>query len=204
MFARRYSLSALVMAALVLGACGSTGTVPEDRFYRLTPVVVETLETQLIDDNLVVAPLLSYDVYRDRAIAYNPIDEPASLQHHHYHFWVAPPTELVQEHLVDFLRQAGIARSVSAAARSRSTVPALLDTRLTRFERVLQDNGSAEFAVTLEFTLKIDGTAVLQQRYEAKTPAADDGFAATVEAAERGLVQVYRELLDDLQIRIRS
>jgi ABC-type uncharacterized transport system auxiliary subunit len=198
MLARLYSVIVPVLLALILGACGSTDTVPEDRFYRLTPVAVEPLKTPLIDDTLVIAPVVSYDVYRDRAIAYNPIDEPASLQHHHYHFWVAPPTELVHEHLIDFLRQAGVARSVSVAARGRSAAPALLNTRLTRFERALQNGGSVDFIVTLEFTMKIDGKKVLQRRYNTTTPASDDSFAATVEAAERGLAQAYGELLEDI------
>jgi ABC-type uncharacterized transport system auxiliary subunit len=151
---RRVRLTAVLLIALLVGACGTSDTLPEDRFYRLASLTTGSLERRLLDGPLLVESISTYDVYRDRAMAFSPPDEPGSLQHHHYHFWVAPPPELVHEQLVDYLRQSGIATEVAANRSGRIRPAARLASRLTRFERVLHADGGVEVAVALEFTLR--------------------------------------------------
>ena len=193
-----------VLALLALAACGTPTTVPEDRFYRLSQVSAEPLPTTPIDATLIVGPVTAYDVYRDRAIAYSPADEPCSLQHHHYHFWVAPPPELVREQLADYLRQARVASAVSTESTGRTRPAARLAAHLTRFERALRKDGSVNVAVELLITVEVDDAVVLRQRYDGTTAAADDSFAATVRAADKGLARVYAMLVNDLATAISA
>jgi len=191
-------LVAALLAALLAAACSTTGTAPEDRFYRLAPLTAEPLDRRLLDGPLLVEPIGAYDVYRDRAIAFSPPDEPASLQHHHYHFWVAPPPVLVHEQLVDYLRQSGIAAGVDVARSVRERPAARLTARLTRFERVLRADGGVGVAVAMEFTLKRDDTVILRRRYDGSTTAADGSFPASVRATDQGLARVYASLVADM------
>lgn len=187
------------LVLLAMSGCGTPDTVPEDRFYRLSVLTAKPLDAPLIDSALVIAPVTAYDVYRDRAIAYSPVDEPGSLQHHHYHFWVAPPTELIRDQLVDYLRQTGIATTVATESFGRTQRPARLATRLTRFERALQADGSIKVAVGLQFTLEIEDRVLLRQHYDGTTPAVDDTFSATVLAADKGLAKIYRQAIADIE-----
>jgi ABC-type uncharacterized transport system auxiliary subunit len=195
---RPVRLTAALLIALLVGACGTPDTLPEDRFYRLAPLTAESLDRPLLDGVLLVGPINTYDVYRDRAMAFSPPDEPGSLQHHHYHFWVAPPPELVHEQLVDYLRQTGIATEVADNRSAGARPAARLASRLIRFERVLRADGGVEVAVALEFTLTRDEEIILRRRYDGTTSADDASFSATVRAADQGLTRIYASLVGDM------
>jgi ABC-type uncharacterized transport system auxiliary subunit len=137
-------------------------------------------------------------------MAFSPPDEPGSLQHHHYHFWVAPPPELVHEQLVDYLRQTGIATEVAANRSGRIRPAARLASRLTRLERVLQPDGGVAVAVVLDFTLTRDSELILRQRYDGTTPADDASFSATVRAADQGLARIYASLVTDMTAALNA
>ncbi len=187
-----------ILATVMLSACGTPDKVPEDRFYRLSWLTTEQQAETEIDGALFIGPVTAYDVYRDRAIAYSPPEEPGSLQHHHYHFWIAPPPELVREQLVDYLRKTGIASVVTVDSPGRGQQGTRLAARLTHFERVLHPNGNVSFAVGLHVTLEYEGKTRLRQHYDGTTTAADSTFPASVRAADEGLAQIYRELASDI------
>lgn len=193
-----------LLAALLIGACGTPATVPEDRFYRLSAPAVERQDAPVLDNTLVVGPVAAYDVYRDRAIAYSPFDEPGALQHHHYHFWIAPPPELVREQVVEYLRQSGIATEVTTGSPGRNSQSIHLAARLTRFERLPQADGSVRFAVGLDIALDDNGQVLLRRRYERVTMAADASFPATVAAANEGLEQIYAALTGDVRATLET
>jgi ABC-type uncharacterized transport system auxiliary subunit len=195
---RLVRLTTTLLIALLVGACGTSETLPEDRFYRLASLTTGPLDRRLLDGPLLVEPIGSYDVYRDRAMAFSPPDEPGSLQHHHYHFWVAPPPELVHEQLVDYLRQTGIATEVTTNRSGRIRPAARLASRLTRFERVLHADGGVEVVVALEFTLTRDSELILRRRYDGTTAADDGSFPASVRAADQGLARIYASVVADM------
>lgn len=186
------------LATVMLSACGVPEKVPEDRFYRLSLLTADRLTEPELDGTLVIGPVTAYAVYRDRAIAYSPPEEPGSLQHHHYHFWVAPPPELVREQLVDYLRTAGIAKVVTIESVGRGQQATHLAARLTHFERVLQPSGNVSFAVGLQVTLNDEGEVRLLRHYDGTTTATDASFPASVRAADEGLARIYRDLASDI------
>ena len=198
---RDKSVSGLLITVLMTGmlcACSAPEKVPEDRFYRLSLLSAKQRNEPVLDGALVVGPVTAYDVYRDRAIAYSPPEEPGSLQHHHYHFWVAPPPELVREQLVDYLRKSGIAKVVTIESPGRGQRAARLATRLTRFERVLQPDGAVSFSVGFQVALDHEGKVRLRERYDGTTTAADGSFPSSVRAADEGLARIYSEMVGDI------
>ncbi len=194
----------LLVATVVLAAgCAGPGEVPEDRFYRLNPVAPEQpLAEPLLRGVLEVERLDAFGVYHDRAILYAPADEPATLLHHHYHFWVAPPTELVRDHLAAYLRAANLAETV-ASGQLGQRGDLVLAARLTRFERVLKPDGAVVTRVGLAVVARRDGQLALRREYAADTAAEDASFGASVRAIEQGLASVYAALLGDLQRLLR-
>ena len=100
---------ALLTFVLVLSGCfGGGSEVPQDNFYRLTDI---TSAKQLTSpfEVVAVATLKSDALHRERAILYSDVKQPLNIKRYHYHHWTQVPNELVQDHLIEYLRKAEFA-----------------------------------------------------------------------------------------------
>jgi ABC-type uncharacterized transport system auxiliary subunit len=189
----------LLAAVWVLAGCASRSDVPDDRYYRLaTPTPVAGAPGPMLQGRLQVDRIEAFGVYRDRAIVYVSADEPRALRHHHYHFWVAPPTDLVRDQLAEYLRRARMAETVSTEAGGRREADLVLAAQLTNFERQFLPTGGVQAVVGLRVTIKRGGAILLQRSFSATDTAEDASFSASVRAFERALARVYADLAADL------
>jgi ABC-type uncharacterized transport system auxiliary subunit len=190
------------MAALLiglLGGCGSSGPAPEDRYYRLDlPAPKVDADAPRLGGHLVVDRVDAFPVYRDRAMVYGRSDEPQTLMQHHYHFWIAPPPDLVRDQLVAYLRDSGLVDQVSMVPPRDDQTTTHIATRLTHFERVLLADGGVEAVVGIEVTVHRNGVIQLQRAYRERVFSDDSSFAASVKATRDALAGVFSALLDDL------
>ena len=117
---------------------------------------------------------------------------------YHYHFWTAPPTEMLQEHLARYLQAANVAATVvTAGARVRPQYVIL--GRINRFERV-GGRGGDRVVVELRLTLSDDGAGrvLWTDTYLSEATPADDTVAAAVEAFSRAVSDVFARFTGDV------
>jgi ABC-type uncharacterized transport system auxiliary subunit len=188
-------LPALALCVIALAGCAGQSTVPEHKFYRLlgTPATVSAQGLRLPGE-LAVRPLRGDALYSERAIIFAD-EQQRQLQQYHYHHWLYPPGQLVQEHLADYLRRAAIAPAVRL--QDHGDAPYAVSGRIVRFERITQ-NGQPQAAVALELRLEKKGKPLWQQTYQASEMQSDNsmnGFGASVEAS---LNRIYGEFLRDV------
>jgi ABC-type uncharacterized transport system auxiliary subunit len=189
----RGAMAALGLCALVLAGC-STPAVPEHRFYRLLGSTAAPAQALRVPGELAVRPLRAEALYSERAIIFTD-DQQRQLQQYHYHHWIYPPGQLIQEHLADYLRRAAVSPQVRLQDHGEAAFA--VSGRVARFDRVTQ-NGQPHAMVVLELRLEKKNKLLWQQTYSASTAQADgsmNGFAAATEAS---LNRIYAEFLSDL------
>lgn len=195
-------LSLLFFVVLFLSACFGGGTeIPQDNFYRLNDISTTKKTANIASSafNVVaVATLKSDALHRERAILYSDISEPLHIQRYNYHHWTQTPNELIQEHLIDYLRKTEFAPKV---VRYGEVVQ--IDAKLTgyikRFERVI-NSGEVKVQVRLELHLETFGNKRkhYQQSYDVEQATSDNSMHATVNAFSLALENIYQQYLDDI------
>lgn len=195
---RRARAVGYLVAAVLLSACvGQLPELPEDRYYRLgQPAVPAGLQAPDLGASVAVARPFSDGLHMERTILYAEADQPLQVMRHHYDLWADSPPVLIQEHLVDFLRAAGVARRV-VRSDSGFERALLIEPRLERFERILAPGGDS-VVVALEFTVRGERGAPIIHSYELRRPVDGQGMYATVQAFDAALVEIYTRLLRDL------
>lgn len=181
----RAILPAIAFLAALLTACGSAPPAPSDRFYRLQA------ELQRPTQAVTVRSVRADSLYAERAIVFVREDDPRQLRQYHYHLWLYPPAQTVQEHL-----RTGFG-SVPTGDASFS-----LDARVTHFERVLDGRNSRALA-GLAVTIADARGAVSEKRYRAEVAATDDSYSSFAMAMEKALGNIYRELGTDIDTLVQ-
>lgn len=199
----RHLFRGLAAATLiaVLSGCQSLPAAPEHKYYRLLPEAAAPAARAVLSGELVVRPLRAEGLYSERAIVFSD-EEQRRLQQYHYHHWLYPPGQLVQEHLAGWLAQTGIAPRVRLQDRGGES-PYAVTGRIVRFEKIIV-GGKAKASVALDLRLENKGRVLWQRSYAASRELADasmNGFAAAMEDA---LQLIYTEFVADLGEAVRS
>lgn len=174
---------------LLLAACGSVPPAPTDRFYRLQPAHVASATTPL-PGAIAVNAFRADSLYAERPIIYSDEASLRQLRQYHYHLWLYPPAQIVQEH---FKASLGSALDL----KGDSNAPYALDGRIVKFERVLSGQHSRA-VVALELHLLAGGKTRLNNTYQVEQPASDDSLGAFAVAMEQALGKIYTEFLADV------
>jgi len=191
MTARSKALFAAVVAAFI-GACASPAPIPVDRFYRLDPAPPPATGSKPWTGGvLYVPPFDGSGVYAERAVLVSD-DAGTSLVQRRYDFWADEPGRLLQHALVDHLRSAGTAGTVTAS-RPRTGAALTLSGRIVRFDLERLDSG---YVPVVAVAFELDdayGQPVAAETFEAR------GEAGSLEA---GLGRGFSPLIGDLFSRI--
>jgi ABC-type uncharacterized transport system auxiliary subunit len=186
---------------LVFGGCVSQSTVPQDYFYRLPPAhPADPLETKLHTGIASVDQLDADGVYRERPLLYVDAQRPLEVLQYHYRHWIQIPSQLIQDNMVDYLREANIAGRVERYSSGRR--PGLLiKGRLQKFERRVEASRAvAVVEMEIEFR-KNTPRGVLKNTkiYNSEMPAQGPTIHDTVTAFGNALQQIYDTMLGDLK-----
>jgi uncharacterized lipoprotein YmbA len=184
------------LAALTLAACASGPATP-DHFYRLEAAAPAAAAASPALAGVVEVDRLKVDTVTDQLpVLYREADGTA-IERHAYHRWMSPPSLMVQNELITYLRAAGAGQRV-VTPDVRIEPHYHVTGRIIRLERVLADGG-ASAVVELELGVSRDrGQLLLLETYRAEVPAGDDGVDASVEAFDRALTQVFERFVADL------
>lgn len=190
-------LGVLLLAAALAG-CGSAPPLPDDVYYRLQLAApARRLDAPRVDGPVRVARFDGASVYTSRDLAYSSEAPYLHLSHYHYHHWVDPPPQLLQQELVDYLRAANLASRVETEAGRRPPAWRIGGT-IRRFERQKTASGW-QVAVALELrAAPADRRAEpLLKTYDVVLAAEGDGIEATVQAFSAATATVFDRFLAD-------
>jgi len=192
MIGLRAAAPILVAAAAVLAAC-SQPPIPEDHFYRLQ-VATPQARPKPLQGTIEVERFIADGVVADRPIVYSDRGSAHEVQAYHYHFWVEPPTVMLQNQMVAFLRSGRVATRV-VTPELRIEPDYVVTGKIIRFEQVR--GNPPGIAVELELALKRSGddrVLVLEtRRVEAR--AANDSVPAAVAAMSQAVTQLFQNFV---------
>jgi len=219
---KHLSLIVLALAGLT-GCLGSAPPIPRDHYYRIMvapPSRTAASQTASIEGATIlgqpdlgrpdsgaaivaypgvlsVAQLEAEGLLRERPLLYSATGSATEMQQHDYHYWMDPPTRMLQLQLVDYLRASGLARSV-VTPDLRIKADYEVNGRIKRLERLL-GGGPARVVVELELSLvaRPDNELIVIGIYSAEAIAGDDGVESSVLALNQALGQVFERFLAD-------
>jgi len=194
---RARGLAAVV--ALLLAGCSAARPLPEDVYYRLQLAPpAQRFDAPRVAGLVVVDRPNAASVYTSRNLAYSDSPPHLHLSHYHYHHWVDPPPQLLQQELADYLRSANLAQSV--ATEAGRVVPAWrISGNVRRFERQKTESGW-QVAVALELRAEPGDRkrTPLMQQYETTLAVQGDGIEDTVKAFSKATGGLFDRFLADL------
>lgn len=146
---------------------------------------------------LSVAQFEAEGLLRERPLLYSTTGSAYEMQQHDYHYWMDPPTRMLQLQLVDYLRASGLAQSV-VTPDLRIKADYEVSGRIRRLERLL-GGGPARVVAELELSLvaRANNGLLVIGTYSAEAIAGDDGVESSVLALNQALGQVFGRFLAD-------
>jgi ABC-type uncharacterized transport system auxiliary subunit len=146
---------------------------------------------------LSVVPLEAEGLLRERPLLYSPTGSATEIQQHDYHYWIDPPTRMLQLQLVDYLRASRLAQSV-VTPDLRIKADYEVSGRIKRLERLL-GGGPTRVVVELELSLvaRASNKLIVVGTYGAEAIADNDGVESSVLALSQVLGQAFERFLVD-------
>jgi len=188
----------VLMAGILLVGCAQPQVVPKDHYYRLRVPAPEKAQAQPKLDGIIEIDRFSADgLVAGRSIVYSASDKPNQLMDYNYHFWTEPPTVLLRDQLIEYLRAAGVAKTV-VTAELRVAPDFIISGKIKRFEQVR--DASPHVVLEMELGLRQAGTdnLVFWGTYARKVTAEGTTVADGVKAANLAVSQVYSDYVRDL------
>ncbi len=145
----------LVSAGLLSACIGGGQPAIKDVFYQLPAPQLSQQPGSPLIDCLVVRPLRSDGLRRERAMLFSEEAGDIAIQRFSYRFWSDNPTALIERYMVAYLQRSGLARRVlHEEAGLRGDY--LLTGRLLNFEQIRIKGETTQVQVSLQLQLTAD------------------------------------------------
>lgn len=190
---------AVLLVPVLLASCATQPPVPEDKYYRLQSVVATApLPAPVLDGTLEIERFSADGLTAGRPIVYVEDAVPNQLQEYHYHFWTQPPTIMLRDEMVTYLRALNVAKNV-VTPEMRLNSDYVLTGRIRRLEQVKTNAEGAVIEIEVALRRPSDGKLLFLKSYrnEAKQPA--PGVAGAVRALNEGWNLILADLYADLR-----
>ncbi len=188
----------VVAAAGVLAACGTADPVPEDQFYRLRAVMSSAPLTKvLFPGTLEIERFVADGVTAGRPIVYSEAGKPYQVKEYHYHFWTQPPTVMLRDELVSYLRVAKISDAV-VTPEMRVPVDYVLTGKIMRLERIIGKPSKAVIELELGLRKATGGKLIFLDTYRIEKQSDGSGVGSAVKSLNAALTAIYAKFVDDL------
>jgi ABC-type uncharacterized transport system auxiliary subunit len=205
---RRRTTIGWLLSAVALGvagmvaACASAPPVPEDQFYRLKAVRVAAAPTAkpLFPGTIEIDRFVADGVTAGRPIVYSEAGKPFQVKEYHYHFWTQPPTVMLRDELVAYLRAANVAKTV-VTPEVRVGADYVLTGKIIRLEQVVGTPPKAALEIELGVRRTTGGELVFLDTYRMEPAADGPGVDDAVRALNIALSAVYEKFVGDLAKR---
>ena len=193
-------LAVLAMAGAVLGlsACGSAPPVPEDRYYRLQAVFAGAAhKSALLAGTIEVDRFVADGLTSERPVVYSKAGQPNEVKAYHYNFWIKPPTVMLRDELVSFLREAKVADVIVTPAM-RVQADYVLTGKIKHLEQVVGTPHRTMLEVELGLRRPTDGKLLFLKSYRQENVSGGPAVGAAVDSLNTALSIVYADFLQDL------
>ena len=190
----------LIFASIgFLTACGSAPPVPEDQYYRLQAIYAsEPLTTKPLAGTIEVDRFVADGLTSERAIVYSDIQKPNQVRAYHYDFWIKPPTVMLRDELVSFLRKSKISDAV-VTPEMRVNAEYALTGKIKHLEQVKMESG---YRTILEVELGLrhpnTGKLLFLDTYRLENDALGSSVGAAVNSLNTALSIIYSEFLTSI------
>ena len=187
----------LPVLLLVLGACAQP-EVPTDRFYRLDVALPETrLAKPALAGTLEVDRFVADGLTAGRPIVYSESGRPREVLEYHYHFWTEPPTIMLRDQLVTYLRAAKVA-DIVVTPKHRVEPDYELSGKIKRLEQIKGTPPRAVVELELALKRSADGQILLLDTYRIEAEAKSGTVGAAVDALNSALGLIYARFTNDI------
>ena len=136
----------------------------------------------------------------ERSIVYSDKGKSHQVKAYHYQFWIKPPTVMLRDELVSFLREANIAEAV-VTPEMRIDAKYVLTGKIRHLEQVRGDTNRGLMELELGLRDPHNGKLLFLKSYRADNQAGGGGVEDAVESLNTGLSIVYADFLADLNKR---
>ncbi len=194
--------SAVSLAILAsVAACGSAPPVPEDNYFRLQAVFVgQPATTKLFDGTIEIDRFVADGLTSERSIVYSERAKSSQVKAYHYQFWIKPPTVMLRDELVSYLREAKIADAI-VTPEMRIDAKYALTGKIRHLEQVRGEANRGLLELELGLRDPRNGKLLFLKSYRADNQAAGGDVADAVDALNTGISIVYADFLADLKKR---
>jgi len=196
---RTLNIGVILMSFGLLVACGSAPPVPEDQYYRLQAVyATKPLANKILSGTIEVDRFVADGITSQRAIVYSQIETPNQVRAYHYDFWIKPPTVMLRDELVSFLRASKISDAV-VTPEMRVNSEYTLTGKIKHLEQVKMKAGY-KTVLEIELGLRKPGTGKLLflDTYRLENDANGSDVAAAVVSLNTSLSTIYLEFLTSI------
>ena len=191
----------LALMLVVLTACAAQPPVPQDRYYRLQAAVAAApMGTPALPGTLEVERFSADGLTAGRPIVYMQSENPNQLQEYNYHFWTQPPTVMLRDELVTYLRGANVADNV-VTPEMRISSDHVLTGRIRRLEQIIGSPNSTAMELEISLRRQVDGKLLFLKSYRHETETSSQAVNAAVGALNKSLNIIYANILADLKTR---
>jgi|TARA_B110000037_G_scaffold86769_1_gene102849 cholesterol transport system auxiliary component len=196
---RILNLNLIFATVGLLTACGSAPPVPEDQYYRLQAIYAsEPLTTKPLAGTIEVDRFVADGLTSERAIVYSDIQKPNQVRAYHYDFWIKPPTVMLRDELVSFLRKSKISDAV-VTPEMRVNAEYALTGKIKHLEQVKMESG---YRTILEVELGLrhpnTGKLLFLDTYRLENDASGSSVGAAVKSLNTALSIIYSEFLTSI------
>ena len=173
----------LILFVVIAAGC-TTARAPRYYFLTAAPVSPQVNASRL-PVTILVGRLSAPRILRDDRVVYGMTDVEMGVDE--YHRWTEPPTEMIEQLLVEHLRRSGQYKSVQRIS-STARGDYLLRGHLTSLNESNDAAGiKARFNVQLELFDQKAGTVVWTDSYSHDEPVEKKSVSAVVEALQRNV-----------------
>jgi len=188
-----------LMAAGFLAACGSAATVPEDQFYRLTVTAPPPSKT-LFPGTMEVDRFVADGLTAGRPLVYSETGKPYQVKEFHYHFWTQPPTVMLRDELVSYLRARKIS-DIVVTPEMRVTPDYILTGKIKRLEKVLGDPPMAVLELELGLRKAAGDKIIYLDTYRVEATSGGPGVDDAVKSLNGAVTKIFANFVQDLSKR---
>ena len=186
----------LSMAILALGlvACAQP-ELPQDDYYRLN-VNNAVRAVVKLDGVLEVERFRADGLTSGRPIVYS--EKKGHLSEYHYHFWVEPPVDLLQNAMVTFLRTANLADHI-VTPNLRIKEDYLLTGKIIQLERNLFNGNKVIVKIEIGLKRSLDDKILVLKTYVRQIKQSGNSVNGAVEAINVAVSEIFTEFLTDVR-----